>query len=264
MTCDRSLDDLLREAESQPFAGWDFSWVGDRMTVDPLPWDFAGMVGERCTQSPDLLDLGTGGGEWLADLSGRPRRTVATEGWPPNLPVAARRLRPHGVAVVQVEPARDNIEQAVAESAGRLPFRDGAFHLIVDRHEAFVAAEVARVLRPGGRFLTQQLGDHEDFYRLLDLPLPPPRPRWDLHAAVGQMESAGLRVVGSGQGDEVYRFGDVGALAWYLKAIPWIVPGFSTTAHRSSLEALHSVIATRGPVAVRLRGFWLEAKKTLG
>jgi hypothetical protein len=69
-------------------------------------------------------------------------------------------------------------------------------------------------------------------------------------------------VVGSGRGEEVYRFGDVGALVWYLKAIPWIFPGFSPRAHRLQLAALHDVIAARGPLAVRLQGFWLEAIKS--
>ena len=34
------LDRLLDEAERQPFAGWDFSWLAGRVRVDPLPWDF--------------------------------------------------------------------------------------------------------------------------------------------------------------------------------------------------------------------------------
>jgi len=37
---------------------------------------------------------------------------------------------------------------------GRLPFRDGAFALVIDRHEAFNAREVARVLAPDGVFIT--------------------------------------------------------------------------------------------------------------
>lgn len=263
MNVDATLDGLLTEAESQPFVGWDFSWLGDRMTVDPLPWDYTALVAKRAKRSPDLLDLGTGGGEWLADLVERPGRTVATEAWPPNVPVAAARLRPLGVAVVQVDPAADNVVQVPDERRGRLPFRDGTFHLVVDRHEAFVAAEVARVLAPGGRFLTQQLGgSYEGFYQLLGLPPPPPAPPWDLASAVAQVEAARLDVVGAGRGEEAYRFGDVGALAWYLRAIPWIVPGFSPRAHRSRLAALHDVIAARGPLSVRLQGFWLEASKS--
>jgi hypothetical protein len=46
-----------------------------------------------------LLDLDTGGGELLAASAPLPRRTIATEGWAPNVPVARDRLSPLGVEV---------------------------------------------------------------------------------------------------------------------------------------------------------------------
>jgi hypothetical protein len=76
---------LLDEAERQPFVGWDFSWLRGRLDSQPLPWDYTATVVEHARNSSDLLDLGTGGGEWLAELSYRPPRTVATEAWGPNL-----------------------------------------------------------------------------------------------------------------------------------------------------------------------------------
>src|SRR5215813_11691547 len=127
-----------------------------------------------------MLDMGTGGGERLARLSPRPKLTVATEAWPPNVPVAAARLHPLGIAVVQDEGAPDNVRQESAQQRGaqqggaqrgRLPFRDGAFGLVANRHEAFLAAEVSRVLASGGTFITQQADFHsyDDLYRLLGL-----------------------------------------------------------------------------------------------
>jgi hypothetical protein len=38
-------------------------------------------------------------------------------------------------------------------------------------------------------------------------------------------------------GLETIRFDDVGALAWYLRMVPWAVPGFDVTTHRQALEA---------------------------
>jgi cyclopropane fatty-acyl-phospholipid synthase-like methyltransferase len=67
----------------------------------PLPWDYTATVLEHARRSPDLLDLGTGGGEWLAALPYRPARTVATEAWPPNVSVARGRLKPLGTEVVR-------------------------------------------------------------------------------------------------------------------------------------------------------------------
>src|SRR2546427_6704139 len=88
------VDALLDEAERQPFVGWDFSWLRGRLDSQPLPWDYTATVVEHARSSPDLLDLGTGGGEWLAELSYRPPRTVATQARGPDVAIAAARLRP--------------------------------------------------------------------------------------------------------------------------------------------------------------------------
>src|SRR5215207_4818307 len=133
-----------------------------------MPWDFAEIVSERARHSPDLLDMGTGGGEWLSNLEHRPARTVATESWPPNIPLAGQRLRPLGIDVVGVTGAPDNVAQDRKPEDGHLPFADGSFHLICNRHESYLPSEVARVLAPSGRFLTQQVGGSADeFYNLL-------------------------------------------------------------------------------------------------
>ena len=261
------LESLLSEAERQPFTGWDFSWLEGRTQVEPLPWDFEALAAERAGRSPDLLDMGTGGGERLSRLPGRPARTVATESWAPNVPIAARRLHPLGISVVHAEGAPDNVDQAPERSAGedggRLPFRDGSFHLITNRHESFVASEVRRVLAPGGYFLTQQIGSGwaRYFYRLLDLPMPQMSRRWDLPLAVAQVEAAGLQVVACDQADEVWRFLDLGALVWYLKVIPWAIPGFSIDAFRPRLAQLHEMLQVTGSLVVRMPHFWLEARK---
>jgi SAM-dependent methyltransferase len=192
---DTSLDRLLAEAEARPVSGWDFSWLGERMSSSPLPWSFAEIVTSHARHSPDLLDMETGGGEWLAALPHRPPRTVATEAWPPNVDVAGDRLRPLGVTVVCDEAAPDNVGQHPTEKRGRLPFPAESFALISNRHGAFVASEVARVLTPGGTFLTQQMGgNYDDFYDALALSRPPKSARvWDVRLAGEQLTDAGLR-----------------------------------------------------------------------
>jgi hypothetical protein len=269
VTVIRRFEALIGEAQEQPFSGWDFSWLGDRMTAHPLPWDYGALVADRARHSPDLLDLGTGGGERLAALPHHPPLTVATESWPPNVPVAARLLHPLGIHVVRVEGAPDNVDQPVAGAlrgrlTGTLPFRDGAFHLVVSRHTAYLPGEVARVLVAGGRFLTQQVGYGLEaaFHRLLDLPVPAePVRRLTLAFASEQMRAAGLAVVDGAEAVQRYEFFDVGAVVWYLKATPWTVPGFSVEACRSRLVWLHEHLFAEGPVFVGHASFWLEAAR---
>lgn len=258
----RSFDDLIAEAESHPTEGWDFSWLGTRFEPSSLPWDFEAMVVEHARRSPNMLDMGTGGGEWLSALPYRPPRTMATESWPSNVLVARKRLGPLGIDVVEVESAPESVLQEPDEHRGSLPFQDGSLHLITNRHETFMAREVARVLAPGGHFLTQQLGDglFGDFRRLFDVETPD-RPPYVLSVAKSQLEEAGLRITDSGEGEEVHTFRDVGALAWYLKTIPWTVPGFSISKYRSRLRELYEQIREDGPLSFRLPGFYLEAVK---
>ena len=220
---------------------------------------------QHARESPDLLDLGTGGGEWLAALPYHPSRTVATESWAPNLAIAETRLRPLGIVVVAVEAAPDNVEQRPGEQRGRLPFPDGSFSLVSDRHESFLAGEVARVLAPGGTFLTQQVGgDYRDCYDALGLPRPRrPGPRWNLAVATRQLQGAGLTVTDGDDGVEVTSFADIGAFAWYLKAIPWVVPGFSVGAYRPQLERLHRRLEAGGSLDIRQPAFWMKAFKPL-
>ncbi len=258
------FESLIDEAEAQPFVGWDFSYLGNRMVTEPLPWNYNELVVTRARRSPDLVDLDTGGGEWLGALPYHPEVTVATESYAPNVTVAARRLRTLGVNLLHLDSAPDNNVQKVPESRGQLPFRTGSLHLVCNRHSSFVAAEVSRVLALGGRFITEQVGDpsNSDFGSVLNLslPAPPPRP-WNLPIAMAQMEAAGLQVIASGEGKQVISFADVGAFAWYLKAIPWIIRGFSIQASKGRLKELHSEIKRSGPLRVRHPGFWLEAVK---
>ena len=258
------IDRLLDEAERQPFIGWDFTWLEGRIDSQALPWDYAATVLEHARRSPDLLDLGTGGGEWLVALPYRPARTVATEAWAPNVGVANSRLEPLGVAVVQVPPARDNTGKPVESSASPLPFGDTAFHLVVSRHESFDVGEVARILGPGGWFITQQVDAGNDIEYCALFGIHSPEPATDSRWASwlpDQLERAGLRVVEHASAPLVQIIRDVGALAWNLKAIPWMVPGFSSEKHRARLREIQARIDRDGAITVRQRRFWVRAQK---
>jgi SAM-dependent methyltransferase len=257
-----TFEQLAAEAQDAPFSGWDFSWLAARSTDEPLPWDYRSEVARRAAGARCMLDMGTGGGEVLARLAPRPPRTVATEGWPPNVPVAARRLRPLGIPVVQDEGAADNL--AEDPGRGRLPFRDGAFPLVANRHEAFLAAEVSRVLAPGGTFITQQVDRHndDDLYRLLGLPVPDQAETW-LPLAQRQLRDAGLTVMVATAGEERQRFRDVAGIIYYLRVVSWAVPEYSFDEYAGRLRELHET-AGAWPVTVRQRRFLVVAAKPAG
>jgi tRNA G46 methylase TrmB len=102
-----TFETLVAEAERAAFSGWDFSYLRGRMVEGGTPWRYADRVRARLMGLPALLDLGTGGGEFLATLAPLPPSTVATEGYPPNVDVARKRLALLGVEVVAVNGAPD-------------------------------------------------------------------------------------------------------------------------------------------------------------
>lgn len=143
---------LWQEEEAQAHIhGWDFSPIQARFEEEhDLPWDYRRLVQESLRDDMALLDYDTGGGEFLLSLGHPPERTAATEGYPPNVRLCRETLLPLGV---------DFRECA---DPSRIPFPGGSFDLILNRHGAFDPAELFRLLRPGGLFLTEQVGEDND------------------------------------------------------------------------------------------------------
>src|SRR5579875_3871566 len=58
----------LQAEYEHPFSGWDFSYLDGRWVEDwsALTWDYRAAIEARLPQTRSLLDLGTGGGEFLA------------------------------------------------------------------------------------------------------------------------------------------------------------------------------------------------------
>ncbi|HLZ82916.1 MAG TPA: methyltransferase domain-containing protein [Caulobacteraceae bacterium] len=258
----QAFEALIADAERQTFEGWDFSHLAGRMVEAAPPFDYGVEVRRRLPDVARLLDLGTGGGEVLSQFAPFPAATIATEAYPPNARLAARRLAPFGASVVLVEGAPENWESidTPLRRVPALPFRDGAFDLVIDRHESYLAAEVHRVLHPGGRFVTQQCGGthHAELNDLLGLP----RPRyaeWRLEAAATQLSAAGFVEVTGREAFTETLIHDVGAIVCYLRALPWQAPNFRARDHLEPLKALHDRIAATGPLTIRAHHFLVEA-----
>ncbi|MDP9311724.1 MAG: class I SAM-dependent methyltransferase [Chloroflexota bacterium] len=256
----RSFEQLIAEAEQQPFSGWDFAYLHGRMEEAETSWNYAELVRARLAGVPAVLDLGTGGGEFLARLAPLPSRTVATEGYPSNVAIAQVRLGPLGVEVVPVVGAPDNRDQQRSQGSGTLPFPDASFPLVINRHESYYPAEINRILQGGGSFMTQQVGaaHYQELKTLFDRP-PARDPLWNLTFAVEQLEQAGFRVVDRREEFPETVFRDVGAVVYYLRAVPWDVPGFAVQRYRERLVELHRRIEAEGGLRIRGHVFYIEA-----
>ena len=83
----------LHEEEIAHIRGWDFSHIRGKYEEErDLPWDYETMVRRYLGPDMRLLDIDTGGGEFLLSL-GHPRnRLAATENYPPNVRLCREKL----------------------------------------------------------------------------------------------------------------------------------------------------------------------------
>jgi SAM-dependent methyltransferase len=251
------MDDFIalwQQEEQAPFAGWDFSYLEGRMVEEQPPWSYATRAAEVLQGVVSVLDMGTGGGERLLELREHwPAKVVVTEDYPPNVRLARERMLPLGVRVEVVNLTRN----------GTLPFDDAEFDVVLDRHSAFNAAEVARTLAPGGTFLTQQTGGWWAHDLMAIFGAQPQWPDTTLANNVAWIKDAGLTIVTAEDWSGVFTFMDVGAIVYYLKAVPWLVPGFSVATHLDGLLALQAELETRGELRFAAKKFLIEAQKPL-
>lgn len=248
---DQTFFSLLKHAD-EPFVGWDFSFITrtGRMTSGLLSWSYGSMALSLIQDATSMLDMGTGGGEFLSKLGPFPPSAYATEGYLPNVPVTKERLTPLGVQVVQV----DNNEA--------LPFATGRFDLVINQHESFSAQEVRWVISEGGKFLTQQVGglDCNGINEKLGAPINAEYLDWNLKNAEKEIKENGFKVLKSAEEFPTQRFYDIGALVYYLKAIPWQAPGFDINQYKDELYAIHKMIEQEGYFEVKQHRFFILAE----
>jgi len=242
---------LVAEAKSAPFTGWDFSWLDGRMIQQQPPWSYLKLVKKHLETATSLLDIGTGGGELLASLAPLPPDCHATEAYPPNQALARERLAPL------------NVSLHVVQEGAPLPLRDGLFDLVINRHDDFDPAEVFRVLKPGGRFITQQVGglDNLELNQVLEDKLSFPFTDWCMAYVLTGLYEAGFIVDAAQKAALTSTFVDIGAVVYYLKAIPWQVKNFSTETHKEPLILLHNIIERQGQFVATAHRFLIIAHK---
>ncbi|MCZ4096999.1 class I SAM-dependent methyltransferase [Streptomyces sp. So13.3] len=250
----RSFEELVAEAETVSVDGWDFSWLDGRASEERPSWGYARAMGERMARSTAALDIQTGGGEVLAGVPRLPALTVATESWPPNVAKATALLHPLGAVVV------------ADEDEPPLPFGDAAFDLVVSRHPVTTWwTEIARVLRPGGTYFSQQVGPASVFelveYFLGPLPAEVKRGRHPDDARTAA-EAAGLEVLDLRMETLRTEFHDIGAVIYFLRKVIWMVPGFTVEQYRTELKALDEQIRTDGSFVAHTTRFLIEARKS--
>lgn len=247
-----AFKDLWVSEENRAFKGWDFSYTADRITEELLPWGYKDTVQSHMKQATTMLDMGTGGGEFLLSLDPPRGRTYATESYPPNVELCKRVLPGFGIEVRQV--LQDD----------ELPFEDRFFDLVMNRHESFSAQDVFRIIKPGGTFITQQVGgqnNRELATWLLGGETTAVEAGFGLAAVSEQLLRAGFTILEAREYFPTLTFYDVGALVYFAKIIKWEFPDFSVQKCFDKLCRLQAEIEKNGYVRSKGHRFLIVAKK---
>lgn len=232
--------------------GWDFSHLHGRYEEEQdIPWDYDSIVRQYLKKDMKLLDYDTGGGEFLLTLGHPYENTAATEGFPPNVALCRETLTPLGIDLRE------------CSDPARLPFEDSSFDIVINRHGDFCPEELARVLKPGGLFITQQVGGRND-RDLVQMVLPEmeePFPDLYLSAQCDTFRHAGFEILRSDEFFGKIRFYDVGAFVWFARIIEWEFPDFSVDRCFDRLLKMQEQIDEKGSVEGTTHRYLIVARK---
>ncbi|QQK06892.1 class I SAM-dependent methyltransferase [Miniphocaeibacter halophilus] len=222
--------------EKFSFQGWDFSHLKGRWEDEKIPWDYRQIIEKYLREDYRLLDMGTGGGEFVLSLNHNPKLISVTEGYLPNFKLCKEKLSPMGIEVEFVED--DN----------KLNFPNNSFDLVLNRHESFNIEEVARVLKPGGYFISQQIGgkNDRDLSKRLIKNFKPKYSDNILSKVLPNLEKNDFEIIYSNESFTPIRFFDTGALVYFAKIIEWEFPNFSVDKTMDELIAIDKEIEKNG------------------
>lgn len=129
--------------------GWDFSRLNKQESG--VRWDFYQEVLKKCDKNTVLLDIGTGGGKRVLCIKDKVRLLVGID-----------------YSEDMINTARKNLLKSKAKNAyfytmnaKKICFPDEFFDVISCRHSVIFPKEYHRLLKPGGWFLTQQIGEED-------------------------------------------------------------------------------------------------------
>jgi len=179
-------------------------------------------------------------------------KTTATEAYSPNVELCRETLLPLGINFRET----GNYEN--------LPFENNSFNIVINRHGTLHVPELRRILKPGGIFITEQVGEQND-YKLRQLLLPGcqlPFPGWNLNNCVSNFEQNNFVVLKSNEPFCPIEFYDIGALVWFARIVEWEFFDFSVAKYFDRLCFAQKLLEEKGAVSGSIHRFFIVAQLT--
>ena len=135
--------------------------------------------------------------------------------------------------------------------------------MVINRHGDFNPGEIHRVLKPGGLFITQQVGAENDreLVELLCGQTELPFPDQYLKITEDRFSQTGFEILDGRECFRPIRFYDVGALVWFARIIEWEFPGFSVDGCLDGLLSAQRILEEKGVIQGQIHRFFLLCAK---
>jgi SAM-dependent methyltransferase len=233
--------------------GWDFLRM--REAQEPAPWDYADAARKYLAPDSHVLDIGTGGGERFLALADAFRSGVGIDASAEMIATAQENLAPA---------LASKISFAVMPTQ-RLAVVPTSFDVVLNRHAPVDAAEVTRVLRSGGVFVTQQVGARNTANICAVFGCTPggayaSDSTQTPEALRAAFVDAGCRIVATGEYDVRTWFLDVESLLFWLQAVP-LPEDFAIERYWRQIDAIISSYATERGIETNEHRTLLIARK---
>lgn len=242
----------LKNEEVKTITGWDFSYLDGRWESEELPWNYQKLVLKFLEPENLLLDIGTGGGEVLLTLNHPYKNTTVTEGYKPNYELCLKKLKPLGIKVLNY--VGDEVFEDI---------KDHEFDIVINRHESYNEAELYRILKPNGIFITQQVGayNNQDLATFFDNTHVNQFPEMTLEKSLQRLKQNGFKIIESNECYPTLKFYDLGAIAYFAKIIEWEFINFSVEENIDKFIVLQEKIKENGFITSTEHRFMIIAKK---
>ena len=245
----------LKEEEEKAissFSGWDFSYLDGRWDDEELPWDYKKVVLKYLKPDLRLLDIGTGGGEFLLSLNHPYFNTSVTEGYEQNYQLCLKKLSPLGVKVFNYK-GDEKLNEIT----------DNCYDIVINRHESYDEKELYRILKPNGIFITQQVGafNNNDLACFFDENHQNQFPEMTFDDSIKRLVNNNFDIVYSEEYYPLLKFYDLGAIAYFAKIIEWEFINFNVEDNIEKFMILQDELSYKGYIESKEHRFIIVARK---
>ena len=246
------LLEYLKKEEAKAFSGWDFSYLDGRWDDEQLPWDYKQIVLQYLNPNLKLLDIGTGGGEFLLTLNHPYINTTITEGYKPNYLLCKEKLEPLGIKVYNYI-GDENFKE----------IEDNTFDIVINRHESYNEKELYRILKPKGLFITQQVGafNNNQLSKFFNENQEIQFIELTLEKSIKRLQDNNFDIIYSNEYYPILKFYDLGAIAYFAKIIEWEFIDFSVEKYIDKFIILQEELKEKGYIASKEHRFMIVCKK---